>query len=93
MRTIHDLTDEELEDCFDGSSSVEMVREIFEKHGVINDDGYVDEENFAQWFAYGVEGYIDADEDSEAYDEAWSNNYDWGMSIAENINNILENEE
>ena len=93
IRSVNDLSQEELEDCFDGSSSVEMVREIFEKHGVINDDGYVDIENFAEWFAYGVEGFIDAEEGSEEYEEAWNNNYDWGMSIAENINYALDIDE
>ena len=92
MRNVFELDDEELEDCFDGSSNVDMVREILEKHGVVDDDGYVVVDNFAQWFAYGVEGYIDADEDTDEWQEAWDNNYEWGQSIAENINNYLDEE-
>ncbi len=91
MRNVFELDDEELEDCFDGSSNVDMVREILEKPNVVV-DGYIDEEQFAQWFAYGVEGYIDADEDTPEWREAWDNNYEWGQSIAENINNYLDEE-
>lgn len=92
MRNVFELDDEELEDCFDGSSNVDMVREILEKPNVVNEEGYVNEEKFADWFASGIEGYIDADEDTDEWQEAWDNNYEWGYSIAENINNYLDEE-
>lgn len=92
MRNVFELDDEELEDCFDGSSNVDMVREILEKQGVVGKDGFVDIDQFAEWFAYGVEGYIDADEETDEWQEAWDNNYAWGESIAENINEYLEEE-
>lgn len=94
MKSVFDLTDEELEEAFDGSSSVDMVREIFEKPGVVDpDSGFLDCENFAQWFAYGVEGFIDADEGTEEWQEAWDNNFNWGYDIADNINGLLELED
>lgn len=93
MRDVFELDDEELENCFDGSSNVDMVREILEKDGCIDDDGYVDVEQFAQWFAYAIEGFIDADEDTPEWQEAWDNNYEWGVSIAGNINDYLDEEE
>jgi hypothetical protein len=92
MRNVFELDDEELEDCFDGSSNVDMVREILAKQGVVDEFGYISPDDFAQWFAYGVEGYIDADEDTDEWQEAWDNNYAWGYNIADNINNYLDEE-
>jgi|LauGreDrversion4_2_1035121.scaffolds.fasta_scaffold287081_2 hypothetical protein len=90
-RTPNDLTDDEIEECFEGSSSVDLVREILDRTDVYDADNEppVDEENFAEWFAYGIQGFIDAEEDSEEWQEAWDNNYEWGMNIASNINDLL----
>ena len=90
LRTVDDLDDEELEQCFDGTTDVFMVRDIFTKPGVINDEGYVDVDEFSSWFAYGLEGFIDADEDTEEWEEANDNNLGWGESIAMNINDALD---
>lgn len=89
MKDVFELEDWEIEECFDGSSNVDMVREIFEKDGVLEDDGTIIVEQFAQWFAYAIEGFIDADEETEEWDEAWNNNFEWGKSIAENLNDYL----
>ena len=89
MKTVHDLDDEEIEDCVDGTTNIDMIREIFTKHGVLGDDGYIDPEIFADWFAMGIEGFIDAEEDSEAWTEANDNNWNWGYDIADNINMLL----
>jgi hypothetical protein len=89
MKNIFKLTDDEIESCFDGSSSASMVREILEKDGVVA-NGVVDVDQFAQWFAYGVEGFIDEDPTSAAWQEAWRNNYEWGNNIAENINDLVK---
>lgn len=89
-KTALDLTDEELEDCIDGSSNIVMIRAIVEKPGVIDENGYVNTESFADWFAYGVEGYIDAEPDTDEWHEANENNWDWGNDIAENINALIE---
>lgn len=89
MKNIITLTDDELEDCFDGSSSVSMVREILEKEGVVV-NSMIDVDQFAQWFAYGVEGFIDKDPTSAAWQEAWRSNYECGNNIAENINNFVK---
>ena len=40
-----------------------------------------------------IEGFIDADDHTPEYDEAWDNNYEWAMTIAENINDKLHEEE
>ena len=93
IRIVDDLSDEELESCFDGSSSVDLVREICEKSSVIGEDGYLVVEEFGQWFAYGAEGFIDAEADTEEWQEAYDNNEEWGQSIAENINAALDIEE
>jgi hypothetical protein len=94
MKNVFELDDDELEDCFDGSSDVDMVREILQKSNVVDaESSLIDCENFANWFAHGVEGFIDEDEESEEWQEAWDNNYEWGMSIANNINDYLEEED
>ena len=89
-RNPSDLTDEEIEECFDGSSDVSMVREIMTMEDVYDEDStHLHEENFATRFAYAIEGFIDADEDTPEWNEAWDNNYDWALMIAENINDLL----
>lgn len=90
MNINEQITDDELEDCFEGSSNIDMVREILAKPGVVNDNGTVDDESFAEWFAYAIEGFIDADENTEDWKEAWDINFDWGLTIASNINDLLE---
>lgn len=82
------LDDEEIESCINGSSDVRMIREIIE---VSQLDNLLDIEDFADMFAYRIRGFIDVtfEEDEEAYDEAYMNNWEWGTSIAENINLLL----
>ena len=90
LRNPHDLTDEEIEECIEGSSDVSMIREIISMEDVYDEDStHLHEENFATRFAYAIEGFIDADEDTPEWDKAWDNNYDWGLNIAENINELL----
>jgi hypothetical protein len=88
-RTPDSLTDEEIEDCIEGSSDIDMIREILTKAYVINDQGFVEEDIFANWFATGIEGFIDADPDTEEFDEAWQANHEWALNIAANINDLL----
>jgi len=38
------ITDDELEDCFEGSSNIDMVREILAKPGVVVGPGIVDDD-------------------------------------------------
>ena len=90
-----DLTDEEIEECIDGSSDVDMIREIITMEDVYDDEDstHLHEENFATRFAYAIEGFIDADADTPEWDKAWDNNYEWALSIAENINDMLSKDE
>ena len=90
MNINEQITDDELEDCFEGSSNIDMVREILAKPGVVVGPGIVDDESFAEWFAYALEGFIDAEEDTDEWREAWDINFDWGLTIASNINDLLE---
>lgn len=91
LRSPSDLTDEEIEECIDGSSNVDMIREIMTMEDVYDeeDSTHLNEENFATRFAYAIEGFIDADQGTPEFDEAWNNNYEWALSIAENINDLL----
>lgn len=94
MLDVRKLSDDEIESCIDGSSNIEMIRDILTRHGVVGDDGFIDPEIFADWFASGIEDFIDADPDSKEWDEANENNWMWGYDIADNINSLLiENEE
>jgi hypothetical protein len=88
---INDLiSDEEIEECIDGSSDIKMIREII---SVTQLDNLVDIEDFADMFSYKIRNFIDVEieDDEEAYDEAYMNNWEWGSSIAENINTLLIN--
>lgn len=89
MKDVFELDDDELEACVDGTTNIDMLREILEKDGTVDSDGYVDIDSFAQWFAYALEGFIDADEDTEEWDEAYENNRQWGEDIAVAINDYL----
>ena len=82
------LDDEEIESCIDGSSDIRMIREIIDLSQL---DNLLDIEDFADMFAYAIRGFIEvsAEEDEDAYDEAYMNNWEWGTSIAENINLLL----
>lgn len=89
IKNVHELDDEEIEDCIDGSSNIDMIRDILTKHGVVGDDGYIDPEIFADWFSTGIQGYIDAEEDSDEWTEANETNWSWGYDIADNINSYI----
>lgn len=89
IKNIHDLTDEELEGCIDGSSNVDLIRNILTKHGVIDLEGYIDPEIFADWFAQGIEGFIDAEKDSDEWIDANDTNWNWGYDIGDNINALI----
>lgn len=95
LRSPTDLSDEEIEECIEGSSNVDMIREIMTMEDVYDeeDSTHLHEENFATRFAYAIEGFIDADKDTPEWDAAWDNNYEWALSIAENINDLLTLEE
>lgn len=92
IKDVHDLSDDEIEECIDGSSNVDMIRDIFTKVGVVNDEGFLDPEVFADWFAMGIEGFIDAEEDTDEWTEANDNNWNWGYDIADNINSYISND-
>lgn len=76
----NELSDEVLEECFDGSTSTKLVREIFNDMNVLKADNTIDVVAFGKKFMYALQGITNGD------DEADENNFDWGVGIAENIN-------
>ena len=80
------LSDEEIEECIDGSSSVILIRSIIE---LTQDNNTVNEESFADIFAFEIRGFIDAEFESDVWKECNNFNWEWGFSIAENINNLV----
>ena len=91
IRTIDKITDSELEDCFDGCTDIEMVRRLVGE--CTDEQGWIDSLDFGDCFAPQIQGFIDADQGSEDYEEAWEANRQWGENIAENINDSLSREE
>jgi len=89
MKDARTLTDEELESCVDGSTSISLIREILTKHGVIDLEGWIDPEIFGDWFATGIQGFIDAEPDTAEWQEAYDNNWNWGYDIGDNINSYI----
>jgi len=87
VRTLDNLTDEEIEDCFDGSSNVNLVRSLLKDNLAL--DGWVWGIDFGHAFAEAIESFIGADEGTTEWDEAWDINCEWGERIADNINNLL----
>lgn len=89
MKSVHELTDQELEDCVDGSTNIAMLRDILTKPEVVDTEGWIDPEIFADWFSIGVAGYITEDVDSPEWVEANDTNWNWGYDIADNINSYI----
>jgi hypothetical protein len=86
MKNVLTLTDNELNECFNGTTSPELVREILEKAGVVLNTGLIDVDQFAQWFAHSIQDLIDADLTGDDWQAAWRVNFEWGNDIAKNIN-------
>lgn len=86
---LEQFTDDEIEECFEGSSNVDLVRDIASK--CVTENGTIAEMAFGQMFARAIEGYIgvDYDEDPDEWEEAWDINEDWGISIARNLNDLI----
>lgn len=89
MPLLKTLSDEELENCINGSFSIKVIREILSKHGVVDLEGYVDPEIFADWFAQSLEDMIGEYEDTPEWTEAYDNNWNWGYDIGDNINSAM----
>ena len=89
MKSVYELTDEEFEECVNGSTNIAMLREILTKHRVVDEQGWIDPEVFADWFANGIEGYISAEPDTDEWQEAYDNNWNWGYDIGDNINSYI----
>lgn len=83
---ILELTDEQLEDCVDGTTNIRLLRQIMQMPGIMNEEGYIDPDAFSEIFARELEDFIGEDEDSEAWQEINDNNLNWGFDIADNIN-------
>ena len=86
---LEQFTDDEIEECFEGSSNVDLVRDIAGK--CMTENGTIAEMAFGQMFARAIEGYIgvDYEEDPDEWEEAWDINEDWGISIASNLNDMI----
>jgi hypothetical protein len=93
MKNVFELNDLEIEDCIDGSTNIDMIKEIFTKPYVVTSNGLLNPSEFANWFAYGIRGYIDADEDSPLWLEYNDLNTEWGLDIATNINEYITGDE
>ena len=86
---LNNFTDDEIEECFEGSSDVDLVREIAGK--CVTENATIAEMAFGQMFARAIEGFIGVEyEDApDEWEEAWDINEDWGISIARNLNDLI----
>lgn len=80
------IDDEDLAWCIDGSTDLNMVRRLID---VCQDEALLDVQRFGEMFARQIEGFIDAAEGTEEWEEAYENNYDWGIGIADTINDYV----
>jgi len=88
MKITDILSDEDIEGCIEGSSNVGMIRNIIDTVQYPTDT-LLNMNTFSERFAYEISGFIDAEEGSTEYKEAYQNNVEWGRTIAENINELL----
>ena len=91
LTTIADLSDDQIESCFNGSSNVDLVRDLFEEN-YRSDLKIVDEKSFGEAFAEAIQGFIGADEveEPEEWKEAYAINQEWGESMAQSVNELLK---
>ena len=90
VRTLDSLTDEEIESCFDGSTDLELVKQLLKFH--LAPDGWVWAMDFGYDFAEAIESFIGAEPETPEWEEAWEINSEWGERIADNINELLAGE-
>ena len=87
MVRINDIIDDEdLAWCIDGSTDLNMVRRLID---VCQDEALLDAQQFGEMFARQIEGFIDAAEGTEEWKEAQENNLNWGIGIADTINDYV----
>jgi hypothetical protein len=92
-RSLRNLSDNEIKDCLEGKVSILIVKNIFTCPGVIKHNGFILTDRFAELFASFLQGFIDHDEETQEWEDADFENYEWGMTIACNINNLLMGQE
>lgn len=83
VKTVFDLTDEELEECIDGVTDLQLIRRLLKECVLI------DQERFAELFANALAGFITEEEGTKEYFEAFDNNYAWGYDIINSINEMV----
>lgn len=91
-RSLRSLSDEEIESCINGCTDIDMLKNIFSMPHVIKVNGYISTDLFADYFATYLEGFLDGEEGSTEWREANNINYEWGLDIATNINELLSGE-
>ncbi len=80
------IDDEDLAWCIDGSTDLNMVRRLID---VCQNEALLDVQQFGEMFAQQIEGFIDAAEGTEEWEEAHENNLNWGIGIADTINDYV----
>ena len=82
------LSDDEIEQCIKGSSNINLIRNLIE----ISQDrnrAILDEIKFAAHYTDEVNNNIKAKRGTAEWDDANTTNWEWGKSIAININGVL----
>ena len=82
------LSDDEIEQCIKGSSNINLIRNLIE----ISQDrnrAILDGIKFAAHYSDEVNNNIKAKRGTTEWDDANTTNWEWGKSIATNINGVL----
>ena len=93
LRNIRAISDSEIKDCIDGKISILVIKDILTCPGVIKHNGFIFTDLFADLFASKLQVFLVSDEGTHERDDEDYENYEWGMTIACNINNLLMGEE
>ena len=80
------IDDEDLAWCIDGSTDLNMVRRLID---ACQNESLLDVQRFGEMFARQIEEFIDAAEGTEEWEEAHENNLNWGIGIADTINDYV----
>ena len=90
-RPLESLTDNEIESCFEGSTDLSLVKRLLKENCA--PDGWIWSLDFGHSFAEAIEQFIDAEPDTDEWEESWQINAEWGETIADNVNELLSDSE
>jgi hypothetical protein len=94
MKNILTLTDSDIESAIPGHSDIALIRRIIANTIVnITNIDMIDEDAFADEFANAIQSFITEEPDTVEYEDAWNENWHFGLEIAQSINDLIIGDE